>query len=100
MRLTCFLKNLGCRWEPIQEDIWLDLDLKYKLPRLLRFEQCPYCKTTRATITSPEPEETRYSSPNPATRHGSDPLPERDWVDRIPERVSSAMSKLVANGRL
>jgi hypothetical protein len=73
MRISCFIRNWGCDWKPLWEE-WLPVDATHATVRLLCFERCPHCHTTRATITSPEPEEARlviptrtYSSDDPIT---------------------------------
>lgn len=38
-------------------------DAQHQYTRLYRIYECPHCRKTRATITSPEPEETRFSEP-------------------------------------
>ena len=63
MRLICII-NGGCKWETLRQE-WLPKDETHATARLLRFEECPTCKDTRATITSPEMEESRLSKPEP-----------------------------------
>jgi hypothetical protein len=61
MRIICIV-NGGCRWNLLREE-WLRPDADHATVRLLRFEECQYCRDTRATLTSPEMEETRLSKP-------------------------------------
>ena len=61
MRLACVI-NSGCRWSTLRQE-WLSADAKHATVRLLRFEECSICHDTRATITSPEIEESRLSKP-------------------------------------
>ena len=95
MHIYCIL-SWGHRWRKLREDQWLEPSLPRKTLRLLRFEECPHCHVTRATITSPEHEESRYCQPDPLTKYGvKELLPERDWVDRIPEKFRAAMNKVM-----
>ncbi len=59
--LRCILGK--CEKSRILRQEWLPADADHATVRLLRFNECPHCHATRATITSPEPEETRFSEP-------------------------------------
>ena len=61
MRIKCFLQG-GCRFEETKVET-LAPDTEHKTTRLLTFSKCPWCLDTRATITSPEPDETRCTLP-------------------------------------
>lgn len=60
-RTKCLFNR--CIKDSVIMEEWLPKDSEHKTVRLLRFYECPICHKTRATITSPEAEETRYSEP-------------------------------------
>ena len=61
MRFKCLIQG-GCRFEETKAEV-LAPDKEHKTTRILIFSQCPWCLDTRATITSPEPGETRCTLP-------------------------------------
>ena len=61
MRILCLISG-GCHFQTLREE-WLPPDKHYQYSRLYRVDECPWCHDTRATITSPEPDETRTTLP-------------------------------------
>ena len=61
MRPLCIVSG-GCRFQKIHEE-WLAPDKEHHYTRLYRIDECPWCHDTRATITSPEPDEARTTLP-------------------------------------
>jgi hypothetical protein len=62
MKALCWL-NLGCRGDVIREE-WIERGGAGRHTHLVRFYECRYCQETWATITSPDPRESRYSRPD------------------------------------
>lgn len=58
--LGLFCRIFKCHDFKVIKEVWLPACGQYRYERLLRYSECKYCGTTRATITSPEPEEVRY----------------------------------------
>lgn len=52
-----------CEKSSVLYEEFLKPDRDHRYVRLHRICECPHCHATRATITSPEVEETRFSEP-------------------------------------
>ena len=62
MRITCYISG-GCRWLLLKEE-WIDPTKTRPYSQLVRFHECKYCGDTKATLTSPDSLESRFSIPD------------------------------------